>query len=388
MSSIHSGNLRLLRGLLLFSGVAIIVSCGKEAALPPPPPPAVTVETARQEEIKPSVEFVGRVESMDDVKIRTRVGGVLLKRFFKEGQDLKKGAALFEIDPAPFKTVLRDRQASVNKAKSDVEIADRNFTRGKKLVKDGLISQLDMDKLSNQMDAATASKQQAQAGLDDAKLNLGYTKIMAPLDGRVGKSLFALGDIINPSSDTLTTLVKLNPIYVSFQVNEKAMLTAFQVGIKSGENQDLPHVVKLRFSNDTMYDVEGKIDFLNNRIDSTTGTMSLRALFDNPDSLLLPGQYADVIILSDKITQAILIPQSSVQEDQQGRFVMLVDQENKVSRRRVEMGDRYAINWEVTSGLQAGDRVIVEGLQKVRAGIVVTPTEQEIKAFDSPEKVQ
>ena len=376
------------RGLFLISTVFAVVSCSKEVELPSPPPPAVIVVTAQQERVKPSVEFVGRIESMDDVKIRSRVGGVLLKRFFKEGEDIKKGTPLFEIDPAPFKAVLSDRKARVNKANSDVDIAKRNYKRGKKLAKDGLISQLDMDKLSNQLDSATASLQQAQAGLEEARLNLSYTKINAPLDGRVGKSMFALGDVINPSSDTLTTLVKLDPMYVSFQINEKAMISVFQRDLQQNQEKKLDYIVKLRFSNDTLYGGEGKIDFLNNRVDSTTGTMSLRALFDNPENLLLPGQYVDVIILTKDDTQAILIPQSSVQEDQQGRFVMIVDQDNKVSRRRVEMGSRYDINWEVNSGLKVGDRVIVEGLQKVRASIVVKPTEQKIKPFETPEGTQ
>ncbi len=388
MNSIRLSCFPTIQGLTYFLAFFAIVSCSKEVELPPPSPPAVLVVTAKLESVKPSVEFVGRIESMDDVKIRSRVGGVLLKRFFKEGEDVKKDTPLFLIDPAPFKTALRDRQARVNKSKSDVEIAGRNFKRGEKLAKDGLISRLDMDKLSNQLDSATSSQQQAQAGLDEAKLNLGYTTIKAPLDGRIGKSLFAQGDVISPSSDTLTTLVKLDPINVSFQVNEKAMLTGFQAELKAGQEISSDYIVKLRFSNDTLYDIEGKIDFLNNRVDPTTGTMSLRALFDNPDSLLLPGQYVDVIILSDNDTQAILIPQSSVQEDQQGRFVMLVGKDNKVSRRRVEMGSRYEINWEVASGLKAGDRVIVEGLQKVRSGIVVTPTEQEIKAFETPQATQ
>lgn len=380
---------RYCHAIIIISGLLLISACNQkqeqQVRLA-----AVTVATAQKETIKPSIEFVGRAESTDDIKIRSRVAGVLTNRYFKQGQDIEKGAKLFEIDPAPFKAALNAEQAKFDKAKADLTIAKRNFKRGKELVKDNVISQLDMDKLTNQFEVAKSSIQQAQAGVETAKLNLGYTIIKAPLSGRIGKSLFALGDVINPSADTLTTLVKMDPMYVSFQVSEKAMVTFYQEVIKQKEAKHVDkstYIVELRLSNGSRYPQQGNIDYLSNRIDPATGTMNLRALFSNPDSLLLPGQYLDVIIMAKKETSAILIPQSAVQEDQQGKFVMTVAENNKVAKTRVTMGNQYDLKWEVASGLKVGDRVIVEGLQKVRAGAEVTTTEQKIKPFENVEKI-
>ncbi len=372
-----------------FMFVALLSGCGEGAQAPQATPPSVLVVTAKEEPVHPRVEFVGRTESIEDVKIRTRVGGVLLHRFFKEGDDVKQGAALFEIDPAPFRTVVSERRAGLQKARSDLQIATRNHARGKTLVEQGVISRLDMDKLGNQYESAKAGLQKAEAGLKEAELNLGYTKILAPLDGRIGRSKFALGDVVNPGTDTLASLVKLDPIYVAFQVSEKAIVSSTQAMLereRRGEDEGYNITMQLRLPNDTIYEHEGRIQFMDNRVDAATGTLSVRATFPNPDALLLPGQYVDVIIIAKDPERVVMIPQASIQEDQQGRFVMLVDENNVVARRRVEMGQRYGIDWAVESGLKPGERVIVEGLQKVRAGITVEVAEREHAPFTATQQ--
>jgi membrane fusion protein (multidrug efflux system) len=368
---------------LVIIGISFLSACGEAKQKPAPIPPAVTVTEVSQQQIQRTATFVGRTEAIDDVRIRARVGGPLLKRQFKEGEDIAKGDLLFEIDPATYQTQVTQQKSALAKATSNVTIAKRNYARGRQLVESGTISATDMDTLTNKLDSALAELTQSEASLKESNLQLSYTQIHAPIDGRIGRSLFSIGDIVSPSSDTLVNIVKLQPLYVAFQINEKALsaaMTKFEDEVEALSPDDF--IVELRLPDGGLYHEQGHLEFIDNRVDSSTGTIRIRSIFANANKSLLPGQYVNVIVREKLATAVTLIPQAAIQEDQQGRFVMVVDKGNKALRKNVTMGENYGYNWEVESGLELGDRVIVQGLQKIRQGAVVTATEELIKPFE------
>ena len=208
-------------------------------------------------------------------------------------------------------------------------------------------------------------------------MNLAYTKIEAPITGRIGRKSLSIGDLVTPA-EVLATLVQQDPIYVSFQVSEKTVVSTMQASREAGrETHEMPRLVPfLTLPNGTRYQHPGKLDFLDNRVDPATGTVTVRTVFPNPDGLLIPGQYVDIRVQNENPRSALLIPQRAVQEDQLGRFVLVLDSDNVAHIKRVELGARLQTNWVVESGLQAGERIIVDGIQKVRIGKPVAPLEE------------
>lgn len=350
------------------------------------PAPHVVIETIKETQIRPQISFIGRTEATEDVSIRSQVEGVLLKRHFTGGDDVEKGTLLFEIDASPYQTTVNQQKASLKHAQSALKIATNRWQRGKKLSKTGAMSEMDIDELTASMNQTEADVAIKQAALETALLDLSYTKIMAPISGRISRSAVSTGDLITANNLELATLVQLDPIWANFQVAEKTLSksrNAFSNGAQIGTD-DL--TVTIALSETLNYEHIGKIDFVDNRIDQSTGTLAIRAIFDNPDALLLPGQYTSLSISLPDEDSVILISQSSVQEEQQGRFVLVVNSESKIEKRMVTLGSRYDVRWEVLKGLEIGEKIVVEGLQKVRVGIVVDTTEQTETPFTSQTK--
>ncbi|PKG38745.1 efflux RND transporter periplasmic adaptor subunit [Psychromonas sp. Urea-02u-13] len=350
------------------------------------PTPHVVIETIKETQIRPQISFIGRTEATEDVSIRSQVEGVLLKRHFTGGDDVEKGTLLFEIDASPYQTTVNQQKASLKHAQSALKIATNRWQRGKKLSKTGAMSEMDIDELTASMNQTEADVAIKQAALETALLDLSYTKIMAPISGRISRSAVSTGDLITANNLELATLVQLDPIWANFQVAEKTLSksrNAFSNGAQIGTD-DL--TVTIALSETLNYEHIGKIDFVDNRIDQSTGTLAIRAIFDNPDALLLPGQYTSLSISLPDEDSVILISQSSVQEEQQGRFVLVVNSESKIEKRMVTLGSRYDVRWEVLKGLEIGEKIVVEGLQKVRVGIVVDTTEQTETPFTSQTK--
>ena len=346
------------------------------------PAPNVVIETIVESKLKPQFDFVGRTEATEDVSIRAQVEGVLLKRHFNGGDNVQKGDLLFEIDPLPYQTIVNQHQAALKHAQSAFKIAINRWQRAKKLSKSGAISELDVDELTaskNQMEADVAIK---QATLDTALLNLSYTKISAPISGRISRSQVSTGDLITANNLELATLVQLDPIWVNFQISEKVLNKS-----RESSNHDRLNIeditVTITLSDTVNYEHVGSIDFIDNRVDQSTGTLAIRAKFSNPKALLLPGQYTSLSLSLPNEQHVVLISQAAVQEEQQGRFVLVVNKENKIEKRMVKLGGRYGIRWEVLNGLEVGENIVVEGLQKVRVGIVVKTTEQTDAPFTS-----
>ncbi|WP_019615439.1 efflux RND transporter periplasmic adaptor subunit [Psychromonas ossibalaenae] len=348
------------------------------------PTPHVIVETVSQSNIKPQMEFIGRTEATEDVSIRAQVEGTLLKRHFTGGDDVNKGELLFEIDPRPYITVVEQQKAALIHAKSAFKIAKNRWERGTKLSKTGAISEMDIDELTAQMNQTQADVAINQAALDTAELNLSYTRILAPISGRISRSQVSIGDLITANNLELATLVQLDPVWVNFQIAEKQLSNArqsFADGTSPIQTEDL--TVTIQLSEQLDYNQPGKIDFIDNRVDQSTGTLAIRAIFPNPDKLMLPGQYTNLTIGLPDAESVVLISQASVQEEQQGRFVLVVNEQNKVEKRMVKLGARYDVRWEVTEGVEVGEKIIIEGLQKVRIGIEVETTESIDKPFSA-----
>lgn len=351
--------------------------------------PSVVVTRVVTEKIMPTREFVGRTEASKDVYINSQVSGLLLARKFKEGSRVNKGDVLFEIDPLKYQKQVTQYQAMLKQNEASFELAQNNFRRGKKLVATGAISETDYDQLKTRKLESEQQLEQTKSALEEANLNLSYATVIAPVTGRIGKAMVAEGDLLTPERK-LANIVQINPMWVSFQISETELNEIQQLNAEQVKAS--PRVkeldVRLRFSSGEYYREIGHIDFFDNHVDATTGTYSLRATFDNKDYTLLPGQYVKVEVANAITKEAILIPQQAVQEDQEGQFVMVVNEENIIERRLLRLGNRYGIKWEVKDGLENNDSVVVEGLQRIRPGLEVKASYDNVLPFTQTETLE
>lgn len=350
-------------------------SSGSPAA---PPPPSVTVTPVLQMVVSEEHERVGKVRAVEDVELRARITGFLEQRLFDEGADVERGDVLFVIERAPYEARVARAEADVARARAALEEARLELRRTRRLRGQNVSSEADLDADVAAEAKAKADTLAAKAALTEARLDLDYTRITAPVSGRVGRAIYSVGDLVGPESGTLATLASLDPIYVYWQVPEDLILEYRRRTLAREKRGEAPEPVQahLRFRDGSVYEHDGVWDFLDNRVDETTGTQTARAVFPNPDGLLLPGQYATVLVQVGESRRALAIPQSAVQEDQAGRFVLVVDSDRIAHVRRVELGARRGIYWEVRSGLSAGDRVIWQGVQKVQPDAPVAAQSQ------------
>ena len=336
--------------------------------------PGVMVTKASIQSVKITSEFIARTEAVNDVDIRSRVQGYLLERRFIEGEDVEVGDVLFVIDPETYEATVAQEKATVEKAKSEVVRTGSDLDKYEKLYKTKTISEQDILKARSDKSEANASLAAAQAALRIAQSDLRHTEITAPIRGRIGRSLASVGNLIDTSSGALARLVELDPIYVSFGVSERDLISIKNLVQEQGLEADaVPEIeVTLRLPDDEIYPTVGRLDFIDNVVDSNTGTVRIRAKFANPNQLLVPGLFVHAMVGRETKTQALVIPEQAIQEDQAGSFVMVVDTENKVDIRRVKTG-RSEGGWlKIEEGLEDGEQVVVEGVQKVRPGMTVT----------------
>jgi len=353
--------------------LGLLQGCGSDTmpAAPAAAPPAVVVAAAKQAPVEEQVQFIGRVVAVDRVELQARVQGFLKERKFSEGQDVKVGELLFVIEPEQYQAVVTQREADLTKAVADEQNARAQLARGMELVKQKNIAQSEVDKLQAAQSIAKAGIAQAQAALDAAKLDLNYTRILAPVAGRIGLSKYSVGTLVGPASGTLATIVSSNPIDVKFPVTQRELLQARR-DIEAGGGDPSKVVVLARLSDDSLYEHQGKLNFIDVTTDRGTDSVTLRAVFPNPKGILVDGQYVGVLVQDDTPTLAILVPQSALQLDQQGTFVLIVAADQKAQLRRIQTGPSVGADVVVRAGLSAGELVITEGLQKVRPGILVT----------------
>ena len=336
--------------------------------------PAVTVVKVEPRDITPSTSFTGRIEAMDKVDLRARVDGFLEQRLFTEGQDVKAGDLLFVIEKAPYQAEIENVDASIARAQATLDLAAIEQRRQAELVKKQATAQARLDEATGRSGEAKADLRRQQAALTTAELNLGYTDIKAPIAGRIGRSNFSVGNFVGPQSGTLATIVSQDPMYVTFPVTQRQLLAVRKEG-EAGGNDPKSMAVKVQLADGSLYGEVGRLNFVDVQVNQGTDTVPVRATLPNPDGVLVDGQLVTVVVETAKPQASLVIPQQAVQIDQAGRFVLKVDAENKVQVQRITVGVEREGYYVVTNGLTEGERVITEGLQKVRPGMVVDAAE-------------
>jgi membrane fusion protein, multidrug efflux system len=349
-----------------------IVCCGAAMAQGAPPP-AVSVRPVQSRQITATGDFVGRVSAINKVDIVARVAGFIQERNFTEGQQVKTGDLLFRIEQDTYRAAVDQQKANVAKAKATQLNAALQLQRAQELVKNRDTPQSTVDQRTADEKAAAADVMQAQALLEQAQINLGYTEIRSPIDGRIGLATFTVGNLVQPSSGTLATIVSQDPIYVTFQVSERNLVNRKRRVAESGA-KDAHETIHIRLPDGSEYPHPGLTNFFDVQADATTDTVTVRAQLPNPDGILVPGGVVGVTVERGPPKSALVVPLSAVQLDQAGRYVLVVDDAKKVEQRRVTTGVEQGRDVVVTNGLKEGELVVVEGIQKVRPGQVVTAT--------------
>lgn len=333
------------------------------------------------QEVTPSVQFVGRVVAIDQVDLRARVEGFLEQRLFTEGDDVKEGELLYVIEQPPFQAQVASAQADVAKAEASVAETSATLERVTEASASGAVSKQEVDQAKANDQRARAEVLAAKAQLQIAQLNLGYTEVHAPIKGRIGLTKYTIGNLVGPDSGILATIVNQDPIYVTFPVSTRVILGVREQAVAKGQPDTV--VVRAELPDGKQYPHPGKVNFLNIEVDQTTDTITVRAQFPNPEGFLVDGEFVNVTVEQEKPQEALVIPQSAMQTDQAGSYVLLVNSQDAAEQRRIEVGQSYGPSIVVTSGLKAGDRVIVEGIQKVRPGEKVQATVVPAKPIPS-----
>jgi RND family efflux transporter MFP subunit len=367
----------LLAGLfltLVFPLIVIAAPPGSDSSSPP----LVTVAPVTLQDVNPPEEYVGHVEAIQTVDLQARVAGFLEQVKFREGNFVHAGDLLYVIEQAPYQADVRADKARVEQLQANLTKA-RQYLERVRTVRPGGVSATDIDNAVAEELRAKAQLEEARATLERSELDLGYTTIRAPISGRIGRTAYTAGNLVGPASEPLARIVQIDPIRVVYSISEND-IAAIQMALKdTAQRHKNPVLVpRIRLSTGKTYPIAGQLDFVNNEVDAATGTIAVRVVFDNPDGLLLPGQYVTVLVTRSKPKLMPVVPQSAVLEDHDGRYVLVVEDQNRVSMRRINSGPMVGVNWAIESGLAVGEIVIVQGTQKAQPGqIVKTVTVEE-----------
>jgi membrane fusion protein, multidrug efflux system len=362
----------ILGGTILVG--ATLCGCGRSPNAPAAATsPAVTVAAAALKSVTPSGAFVGRVQAVNTVNLVSRVEGFLQKRAFTEGQQVKTGDPLFVIEQDTYQAAVDQAQASLSSAQATERNAALALQRSQELIKTNATPQATVDQnVANEATAAAAVRS-AEAALEQAKINFAFTEIKAPIDGRIGLANVSVGNFVNQASGALATIVSQDPIYVLFPASMQQVLDYRQRLAKAPDAGANP-VVRVTLPNSQEYPRAGSVNFLDIQANQGADTLTVRAEFPNPDGWLVSGQVVSVTVEAGEPRQALAIPQAALQIDQSGSYVLVVAADDKVERRGVKLGPVEGADITVEEGLKPGERVIVQGIQKVRPGQAVTPT--------------
>jgi membrane fusion protein (multidrug efflux system) len=369
-------NQLLCRLPLLFLAllVPLLAACDeKKQAAAPPPPPAVGVTVAAMKGISRADQFVGRIQAIGIVQVRARVEGFIEKVLFTEGQDVKAGDVLYQIEKSQYQALADQAKANLAAAQATTINAQLQYNRSLQLVKNQYTPQATVDQNKAAWDTAKAQVLQTQAALTQTEINLGYTDIRSPIDGRIGLTALTTGNLVNPASGVLTTIVSQDPIYVVFPVSQR-QLEDIRESRKQQDGSQTKIQILVTLSNGKEYPLPGVWNFTDPQVDQQTDTLTMRATLPNPDRLLVDGEFVTVQIKEKKEQPRLVVPQAALQVDQAGYYVMVVNGDNKVEQRRVTVGPNQGVDAVIQSGLKEGEKVIVEGVQKVRPGQLVKAT--------------
>jgi multidrug efflux system membrane fusion protein len=393
-------NFLSVRGMVLSAIFVSVLPACKKAQVQTPPLSTVTVAKIEERTIQDFVVFTGRTEAVESVDVRARVSGYLVETRFKDGQEVKKGDVLFVIDPRPYQADLDRAQGEFDRAQADQQLAAIEYSRSRELRSKNAVSAQDFDAKSAAYLRAQAGAASAKAALDTARLNLEFTTITSPIDGQASKAAVTPGNLITANmSDPLTVIVSTNPVYAYADIDERQLLKyiRLQNSEKAGasdsgatpENaseEPAQTAIHLQLADEKGFPHEGFIDFADNRINTSTGTISLRGVFQDEDNLLGPGMFVRLRFPGGPKYQALLVPQESIGTDQGQKFVYIVNPDGIVEYRRVEPGALQDDGWRaVTGDLKVGESVIVEGMIKVRPGDKVSTQPWSGNTLPSPD---
>ncbi|MGH8184458.1 MAG: efflux RND transporter periplasmic adaptor subunit [Rhodanobacteraceae bacterium] len=363
----------------------MLAACGHSTPVAQQPP-EVGVATATPANIPLTRSYPGRLAATLTAQVRARVTGIVLKRVYKEGTDVKAGEVLFKIDPAPLEASLRQAQGQLAQAEATARNAQLSATRSKELGAKGVLAKQDVDNAVAAAAEAVAAAKAARANVENAKINLGYATVTAPISGRAGRANVTEGALVSPTdTNPLTTVQVIAPIYANFS-EPMAEVEQLRKAEKAG-NLELAAPdkaqVQIVLPDGSVYAHKGTLDFTDLAVDPTTGAVDLRAIVPNPDETLLPGMFVKIRLTLGNLHDAYLIPQSAILRDSDGAFVYVVGKDDKVTEKQVKLGDQRGADWIVQSGIAAGARVVVSGIQKVQAGEQVKPVPYNSTAADS-----
>ena len=349
-------------------------ACTRSGAPPAPAPPQVGVVVVHAQPVPLTRNLVGRLSATRSADVRARVAGVLLKRLYVEGSDVKAGQPLFQIDPAPLRAALDGALAALAQAQASATNAHIAARRTRELAPSGLVSRSDLDNAEATERSTAAAVEQAQAAVGTARINLGYATVTAPIAGRAGQQGVTEGALVGQGTATLlTTVEQIDPIYVNFDepaVDIERLRRAQAAGdVTLARGKQV--TVQLTFSDGTPYAHGGTLDFLDVSVDPATGAVALRGIIPNPDHQLLPGMFVGVRLKSAEVNRAFLVPQAGLQRDAKGPYVLVAGADDKVLQKRLTVETLAGPDWIVTAGLADGDRVIVSGTQSARPGATV-----------------
>lgn len=367
----------------------LLVGCGdkaqKNSGAGQMPPTQVTYLTVKTEDLAIKTVLSGRTNAFYEAEVRPQVNGILEKRLFTEGAEVKAGQPLYLINPSPYKAALKSAEASLAQARASLVKATADARRSSELLKVKAVSQQSDDAAQAAMKAAQAAVKASEAAVANAKINLEYTNVCSPISGRIGRSEFTEGALMTAyQAQPLTRVQQLDPIYVDITQTADDMLR-IQRDIASGKlkTDEAGHArVLLQYADGTVYEHEGTLMFTDVTVNETTGSVNLRAVFPNPERTLLPGLYVRATLIEGVRPQAITVPMQSLMHDARGNpYVFVITEENKVESRKVTATRTVGTNWLIDSGLKSGERVMFEGFQRVRPGATVAPVEADTTAL-------
>ena len=337
------------------------------------PAPAVAVHEITETNIIRNFEAPGRVVSQYRVDVLARIAGYLQKSYFKEGDYVKEGQILFQIEPAEYLNAMNTAAANVKNLRAQLDYAEKQLVRANELVKNDYIAKAKYDQILSQRDSLRAQLASAQVKYNDAVRNYGYTNVKSPVNGKIGIINVTVGNYVTPQSGALTTINSTNPIYVTFPLDSKD----FQAIADSDKSDNTNRKVELIMSNGNKYKYTGVQDFQDNKVDISTGTVTLRATFENPDNALIHGDFVTIKLYANRPSNVPVVPVTAVMENQAGRYVYKIDENNLPQLTYIKTAGQNGDNWLITDGVKKGDKIVIDGLQKVVPGSPVTIVSQE-----------